>query len=119
MKQMTDIAANTAETSTATATKKVGYSLSGCVRDVIKGNVKIEDVAFIIAGTRIADRAQIPAYAATEVSPKNVDAFIAAVETLWDRGAIFQACTRANNRRGFNQNWRDASPDEALFARAF
>jgi len=38
---------------------KIGFSLGRCVRDIVKGNVSINDVAFIIAATSIHDEPQL------------------------------------------------------------
>jgi hypothetical protein len=39
---------------------KIGFSLGRCVRDIVNGDVAIDDVAFIIAATRIASVEQLP-----------------------------------------------------------
>lgn len=36
--------------------KQIGYSLSFCVADICRGKVKIEDVALIVASTKMDDR---------------------------------------------------------------
>lgn len=38
---------------------KIGFSLGRCVRDIVRGNVNIDDVAFIIAATSIHDEPQL------------------------------------------------------------
>jgi hypothetical protein len=38
---------------------KIGFSLGRCVRDIVKGDVHIDDVAFIIAATSIHDEPQL------------------------------------------------------------
>jgi hypothetical protein len=38
---------------------KIGFSLGRCVRDIVKGHVSINDVAFIIAATSIHDEPQL------------------------------------------------------------
>lgn len=38
---------------------KIGFSFGRCVRDIVKGDVSIDDVAFIITATKIHDRDQI------------------------------------------------------------
>lgn len=38
---------------------KIGFSLGRCVRDIVKGHVSINDVAFIIAATSIQDEPQL------------------------------------------------------------
>ena len=38
---------------------KIGFSLGRCVRDIVRGDVSIDDVAFIIAATNIHDEEQL------------------------------------------------------------
>lgn len=38
---------------------KIGFSLGRCVRDIVRGNVDINDVAFIIAATNIRESEQM------------------------------------------------------------
>ena len=38
---------------------KIGFSLGRCVRDIVSGNVDINDVAFIIAATNIDSEEQL------------------------------------------------------------
>ena len=38
---------------------KIGFSLGRCVRDIVRGDVHIDDVAFIIAATSIHDEEQL------------------------------------------------------------
>jgi len=38
---------------------KIGFSLGRCVRDIVNGNVSIDDVAFIIAATNIHSEEQL------------------------------------------------------------
>ena len=38
---------------------KIGFSLGRCVRDIVRGDVHIDDVAFIIAATSIHDTEQL------------------------------------------------------------
>jgi hypothetical protein len=38
---------------------KIGFSLGRCVRDIVNGNVSVDDVAFIIAATSIHDEPQL------------------------------------------------------------
>jgi hypothetical protein len=40
---------------------KIGFSLGRCVRDIVRGDVAIEDVAFIIAATNVHDPEQLVA----------------------------------------------------------
>jgi hypothetical protein len=38
---------------------KIGFSLGRCVRDIVIGNVAIDDVAFLITATAVKDREQL------------------------------------------------------------
>jgi len=38
---------------------KIGFSLGRCVRDIVRGDIHIDDVAFIIAATSIHDEDQL------------------------------------------------------------
>jgi hypothetical protein len=38
---------------------KIGFSLGRCIRDIVRGDVKCDDVAFIIAATDIHDTEQL------------------------------------------------------------
>lgn len=38
---------------------KIGFSLGRCIRDIVKENVSIDDVAFIIAATNIYSKEQL------------------------------------------------------------
>jgi hypothetical protein len=38
---------------------KIGFSFGRCIRDIVKGNVSIDDVAFVISATCIHDRVEI------------------------------------------------------------
>jgi hypothetical protein len=38
---------------------KIGFSLGRCIRDIVRGNVSIDDVAFIIAATNIHSEEQL------------------------------------------------------------
>jgi hypothetical protein len=40
---------------------KIGFSLGRCIRDIVNGDVAIDDVAFIIAATNIVSVDQLPA----------------------------------------------------------
>jgi hypothetical protein len=39
---------------------KIGFSLGRCIRDIVRGDVDIDDVAFIIAATNIQQSEQLP-----------------------------------------------------------
>jgi len=38
---------------------KIGFSLGRCIRDIVKGDISIDDVAFIITATSIHEREQL------------------------------------------------------------
>jgi hypothetical protein len=38
---------------------KIGFSLGRCIRDIVKGEVSLDDVAFVIAATNIHEQEQL------------------------------------------------------------
>jgi len=77
---------------------KVGQSLSRCVRDILKGEVDINDVLVIITRTRIQDKAQLREvmdeyrYRSSEHSlgEFELDDIMVVTEALWDAGKVHQ-----------------------------
>lgn len=75
---------------------KIGFSLGRCVRDIVKGLVKIEDVAWIIASTFIETEDQLHrvieqyAYEPTYLSGLDIDECQRVALQLYDSGRILQ-----------------------------
>lgn len=77
---------------------KVGQSLSRCVRDILKGEVSIDDVLVIITRTRIQDKAQLQEvmdeyrYRSSEhsLAEFELDAIMEVTTKLWDQGKVHQ-----------------------------
>lgn len=97
---------------------KIGFSLGRCVRDIVRGDVNIDDVAFIIAATNIKD----------EISLKHVvddymfrDDYLynldyeqcqAVARELWDSNKILQPRREGMHRHKQPENaiWVDMFP---------
>lgn len=62
----------------------VGNSLSMCVKEIMKGNVKLEDVRVIISGTRFITCQEMLSYFETEASK-------AIAKKLWEEGKLVQS----------------------------
>ena len=77
---------------------KVGQSLSRCVRDILRGTVKPEDVLVIITRTRVTKRDKLESvmeeyrYRESEYSLKEFELadIMAITYKLWDDGKIHQ-----------------------------
>lgn len=93
--------------------KKVGYSLSGCLVSIARGEVAIEDVAYIVASTAYRDRSDMMNALAAMRGPE-ADVHLANARVLWDTGRIFQASVRPSGRRPIEPLWRDATTGEAF-----
>jgi hypothetical protein len=75
---------------------KIGFSLGRCVRDVVKGLVKIEDIAWIIASTYIETKEQLHnviaqyAYEPTYLGGLDIDECQRIALQLYDSGRVLQ-----------------------------
>jgi len=75
---------------------KIGFSLGRCVRDIVNGLVKIDDVAWIIAGTYIETEEQLHdviaqyAYEPTYLSELDIDECQRTALQLYDSGRVLQ-----------------------------
>jgi hypothetical protein len=99
---------------------KIGFSLGRCVRDIVNGEVSIDDVAFIIAATSIHDKAQLEnvvesyvyrddyLYGLDEVKCQQI------AEELWDTNKILQPRRQGLHRHKQPENsvWVDMFPTE-------
>jgi hypothetical protein len=75
---------------------KIGFSLGRCVRDIVNGKLSVDDVAFIIAATRIQDKSGldwvieeygiVPEY----LRDCDIDKAKEVAHVLWDTGRILQ-----------------------------
>jgi hypothetical protein len=96
---------------------KIGFSLGRCVRDIVNGDVSIDDVAFIIAATSANDRdhlAQVimmytgePGY----LLDCDYEQSLAVAQQLWDTNRILQP-----RRQGLR---RHAQPESSVWMDMF
>lgn len=89
-------------------THMIGSSLSLCLRDIIRGEVDVDDVAFIITSTAYSSAAEMEAGLRASISSKDVEKAIELAHLLWDTGRIFQPTVRPAGRRRTNLIWAHA-----------
>lgn len=92
--------------------KHVGYSLSGCLQSIARGEVALADVAYIVTNTAYLDRAHMVESLAPEMKGTQGARMLQDAVTLWNSGRIFQPSVRPASRR-IETLWRDATPAEA------
>lgn len=97
---------------------KIGFSLGRCIRDIVQGDVSIDDVAFIITATNIHDREKLdnvigiyctePRY----LLSCDYDKSLAVAQTLWDTNRIIQPRRQGMHRHMQPENaiWVDIFP---------
>jgi len=99
---------------------KIGFSLGRCVRDIVNGEVSIDDVAFIITATSISEREQlgnvILMYRSEPRYLQGLDhqQCLAVAEQLWDSNRILQPRKQGLHRHAQPENsvWVDMFPTE-------
>jgi hypothetical protein len=96
---------------------KIGFSFGRCIRDIVKGEVAYDDVAFIITGTALRDEEAIK-YCVEEYMYRdeylynlNKDQCIDTALRLYKEGKVFQP--RLQNIRAFQ------IPEGAVWADMF
>jgi hypothetical protein len=99
---------------------KIGFSLGRCIRDIVNGDVSIDDVAFIITATSIHDREQLanvisvycgePSY----LLGCDYDQSLAVAQNLWDTNRLLQPRKQGLHRHQQPENsiWVDMFPTE-------
>lgn len=99
---------------------KIGFSLGRCIRDIVNGDVNIDDVAFVIAATNIREREQILNVITTyELEPEYLygldhDRCMEVAYTLWDTNRLLQPRRQGLHRHKQPENsvWVDMFPTE-------
>lgn len=97
---------------------KIGFSLGRCVRDIVKGEVTINDVAFIIAATNILTVEQLDgvvdmyAYEPGYLLGCDIDKAKEVARQLWDSSKILQPRREGMHRHMQPENavWVDMYP---------
>lgn len=75
---------------------KVGLSYGRCIRDIVKGDVDIEDVLIIVTKTALPSRAHIEnmveiyMYESAYLRGLDRDKCVSVAKELWDQGKIYQ-----------------------------
>jgi hypothetical protein len=99
---------------------KIGFSLGRCVRDIVTGDVNIDDVAFIIAATSIHDHEQLAnvvkqyTYERTYLGGLDEAECLKVAFELWDTNRILQPRRQGLHRHKQPENsvWVDLFPTE-------
>ena len=99
---------------------KIGFSLGRCIRDIVKGDISIDDVAFIITSTSISEREQlgnvILVYRSEPRYLQGLDhqQCLAVAEQLWDSNRLLQPRKQGLHRHAQPENsiWVDMFPTE-------
>jgi len=97
---------------------KIGFSLGRCIRDIVNGEVSIDDVAFIIAATNIREREDLDLVIYTyEQEPRYLggldhDQCIEVAHKLWDTNRLLQPRKQGLHRHAQPENsiWVDMFP---------
>jgi len=97
---------------------KIGFSLGRCVRDIVKGDVNIDDVAFIIAATSATDREHLTNVIMMYTAEPNYlldcdyEQSLAVAHQLWDSNRILQPRRQGLRRHAQPENsvWVDMFP---------
>jgi hypothetical protein len=99
---------------------KIGFSFGRCVRDIVNGEVSIDDVAFIVAATSIHDRDQLDSVIANYMGRSDYLAGLDQAKCqqvaidLWDSNKILQPRRQGLQRHKQPKNsvWVDLFPTE-------
>jgi LmbE family N-acetylglucosaminyl deacetylase len=97
---------------------KIGFSLGRCIRDIVNGEISVDDVAFIIAATNIRDRDQLfNVIVMYEAEPEYLynldhDKCMEVAHALWDTNRILQPRREGLHRHKQPENsvWVDMFP---------
>lgn len=97
---------------------KIGFSLGRCVRDIVNGEVSIDDVAFIITATSIHDREHIDRVIDVYITEPNYllgldyNKCLETAQDLWDSNRLLQPRKQGLHRHMQPENavWVDIFP---------
>lgn len=96
---------------------RIGFSLGRCIRDIVNGDVDIDEVAFIIAGTYITEKEQLApvlaeyTYHRAYLQGLDLLECTKVAEKLWDLNKILQP-----RRQGLQ---RHLQPEDAIWVDIF
>jgi hypothetical protein len=97
---------------------RIGFSLGRCVRDIVQGEVSIDEVAFIITATNIHKREHLDSVIATYCSERrylldcDYDQSLEVAQILWDSNRLIQPRRQGMHRHMQPENaiWVDIFP---------
>jgi hypothetical protein len=97
---------------------KIGFSMGRCVRDIVHGEVSIDEVAFIITATNIHKREHLDGVIATYCSERRYlldcddDRSLEVAQILWDTNRLIQPRRQGMHRHMQPENaiWVDIFP---------
>lgn len=99
---------------------KIGFSLGRCIRDIVNGDVSIDDVAFVITATNIRDRDQMNNVISVYMGEPgyllglDYDQSLEVAHKLWDTNRLLQPRAQGLHRHAQPENsvWVDMFPTE-------
>lgn len=99
---------------------KIGFSLGRCVRDIVNGDVSIDDVAFIITATNVRDRDQMANVISVYMGEPgyllglDYEQCLGVAHRLWDTNRLIQPRAQGLHRHAQPENsiWVDMFPTE-------
>lgn len=80
----------------STKKKLIGTSFSSCLFSIARGEVNVDEVAFIITSTAYPSREVMVEQVRQTMLSKDLDTHVANACILWDSGRIYQPSTRPN-----------------------
>ena len=96
---------------------KIGFSFGRCVRDIVNGDVDIDDVAFLITATRIRDQEHIAQVIGTYMDEStylmglDYDQCLAVAVALWNTNRVLQPRAQGMHRH--------MQPEESIWVDIF
>jgi hypothetical protein len=97
---------------------RIGFSLGRCVRDIVQGEVSIDEVAFVITATNILERDQLDHIISVYCSERrylldcDYDRSLEIAQILWDTNRLIQPRRQGMHRHMQPENaiWVDIFP---------
>ena len=99
---------------------KIGFSFGRCIRDIVEGNVSIDDVAFIVTATNMHDLEQMSNVIKVYMNERNYllgldyDKCLEVACRLWETNRLLQPRRQGLHRHAQPENsvWVDMFPTE-------
>ncbi len=97
---------------------KIGFSLGRCIRDIVNGNIGVDDVAFLITATNIKDKKHLENVIYTYIHEpgyllgEDPEQCLEVAHVLWDTNRILQPRAQGMHRHMQPENsiWVDIFP---------